>query len=83
MGLVTQLRRNASRSWERYVVTLFSPDSLFRLPRLRNDANWQNRPLESFWWMTNPLDFGPGRFERSDRRRLGFAICAEGKAPTL
>jgi hypothetical protein len=32
--------------------------------------------------MTNPLDFGP-RFERSDRRRLDFAICAEGKAPTL
>jgi hypothetical protein len=37
----------------------------------------------SFWWMTNPLDFGPGRFERSDGRRLGFAICVEGEAPTL
>ena len=23
------------------------------------------------------------RFERGHRRRLGFAICAEGKAPTL
>jgi hypothetical protein len=23
------------------------------------------------------------RFERSDGRRLGFAICVEGKAPTL
>jgi hypothetical protein len=33
--------------------------------------------------MTNPLDFGPGRFERSDGRRLGFAICVEGEAPTL
>jgi hypothetical protein len=32
--------------------------------------------------MTNPLDFGP-RFERSDGRRLGFAICVEGEAPTL
>jgi mandelate racemase len=27
-----------------------------------------------YWWMTNPLDFGPRRFERSHRRRLGFAI---------
>jgi hypothetical protein len=23
------------------------------------------------------------RFERSDRRRLGFAICVEGKSPSL